>query len=280
MVNAQPVFPNPELEGEYNQRLLVPEHPEIFARWERESERLRTHTRCVLNVPYGPHPRQTIDILHAPEAQATLTFIHGGYWRSLDKRMFSFVAAPFLARGISVALVGYRLCPEVQLGEVVDDCAWALDWLIENAADLELPVHTHALAGHSAGGHLAVSILTRKRSPLHLGLRAVVSLSGLFELAPLIECSMNLDLRLDPKTAAQFSPTLAKPCHAVPLHLETGSAETGAFRSQTGLLSQAWSEAEISTSSVAGANHFTIVDAFATGQSAAAAFLIEQLKRR
>ena len=279
-MNAQPVFPNPELEGGYNQRLLVPEHPEIFARWERESERLRASNRCTLDVSYGAHPRQSIDIFHAADAHATLTFIHGGYWRSLDKRMFSFVAEPFLAHGISVALIGYRLCPEVHLGGVVNDCASALDWLIENAAALELPVHSHALAGHSAGGHLAVSMLTRIRLPLHRGLCAVASLSGLFELAPLIECSMNLDLRLDPKTAAQFSPTLAKPCHAVPLHLETGGAETCAFRSQTGLLSQAWSEAEISTSSVADANHFTIVDAFASGQSEAAAFLIEKSKRR
>lgn len=273
-------FPNPELEAEYNQRLLVPEHPEIFARWERESARLRERTRCNLDLAYGAHPRQAIDVLHAPDASAAMSFIHGGYWRSLDKRMFSFVAEPFLARGISVALIGYRLCPEVQLSEVLDDCALALNWLIDNAEDLQLPVHAHALAGHSAGGHLAVSMLARERSSLHRGLRAVASLSGLYELTPLLDCSMNLDLQLEPKTAEHGSPARLKPRLSVPVHLETGGAETQAFRSQTALLKQAWSKADIRASNVAGANHFTIVDAFATGESNAAAFLFDQLKRR
>ncbi|MBL8514265.1 MAG: alpha/beta hydrolase [Betaproteobacteria bacterium] len=218
--------------------------------------------------------------MHAPHAVATLVFIHGGYWRSLDKSMFAFVALPFLAKGISVALVGYRLCPEVPLSSVVDDCAAALDWLNGNATRVGLPMYRHAVAGHSAGGHLAVMMFTRRPSPLHRGCCAVASLSGLFELPPLLECSMNADLRMDREMAERMSPTRLPYAHALPLHLEVGCDETAAFRMQSNLLARAWPTVTITAGEVAGANHFTIVDAFAQGGSGAAAFLFAHLMHR
>ncbi len=270
---------DPDLEREYNQRARVPEHAEIFARWARVSEILRAGRECSLGVAYAAHARQAVDILHAPDPVATLAFIHGGYWRSLDKSMFSFVAAPFLARRITVALVGYRLCPEVPLASVVNDCAQALDELVDRSRELGLPMQRYALAGHSAGGQLATMMLTRKASALHAGLCAVASLSGLFVLEPLLRCSMNVDLCLDEASARQGSPALLAPAHDLPVCLETGDQETEAFRAQSALLKRAWPGMDIEACEVHDANHFTIVDAFASGEARSTGFLFEHLLR-
>ena len=118
-------LPPADLEAEYNNRARVPEYPEIMAGWERDAaayRQARRH-RAELGLRYGPHPRQTIDIFHAdaPEDAAPLVvFIHGGYWRSLEPSLFSHMAAGANAHGFSVAVPGYRLCPEVDVADIID----------------------------------------------------------------------------------------------------------------------------------------------------------------
>ena len=86
-----------DYEKEYDNRGRVPEHPEIFARWDREAAAYRAAARgAEFGLAYGPSPRQTIDLLPAKDddAQTPLAlFIHGGWWRSLDPAMFSQSAA-------------------------------------------------------------------------------------------------------------------------------------------------------------------------------------------
>ena len=93
------------VEREYNNRALVPEHPAISARWDRDSDFVRSTLPCTLDLPYGPDPLHRVDWFPAAHAKATLVFIHGGYWRSLDKSMFSWLAAAYVAAGTNVAMV-------------------------------------------------------------------------------------------------------------------------------------------------------------------------------
>ena len=149
---------NPALEAEYDNRALVPEHPAIFERWRRESRVLREITPCMLDLAYGTEPRHKLDVFPAKDPRGTLVFIHGGYWRSLDKSDFSFVAKPFVDAGLSVVAINYRLCPSVHISDVVEDCRQALAWIITNGPTHDLPVERIALAGHSAGGHLVAML--------------------------------------------------------------------------------------------------------------------------
>ena len=123
---------NPALEAEYNNRVLVPDHPAIFERWRRDSASFRDSTPCTLDIAYGTEPRHKLDIFHATNPRGTVVFIHGGYWRSLDKSYFSFVARRFIDAGLSVAMINYRLCPSVSISDVVEDCRQALAWIIAN----------------------------------------------------------------------------------------------------------------------------------------------------
>jgi len=256
---------NPNLEREYNNRALVPGHPLIFARWRAASAAFRSTADADLNLAYGAAERQRMDVFRAPNARGTVVFIHGGYWRSLDKSDFSFVAAPFIERGLSVAAFNYRLCPAVTVAEIVTDCRNAFIWLLANGPAHGLPVDRIALTGHSAGGHLVSMLFATdwpERGVDATCIRGGMALSPVADLRPLLQCSMNEDLRLDAESAHAAS-TVNHPCRlTVPLHLAVGADESAAFRGQTWQLQRAWPAACADVHEVAGCDHFTIVDDF------------------
>ena len=103
------------LERMYNNRALVPDHMDYLQRWARDSAQVRANVPCVLDVAYGSGAGETLDVF--PSARTTggpvpvLVFIHGGYWRSLDKSDHSFIAPPFTQAGFCVVVVNYALCP-------------------------------------------------------------------------------------------------------------------------------------------------------------------------
>ena len=121
--------------------------------------------------------------------------------------------------------------------------------------------------GHSAGGHLTAALLATDWSavpgvPADL-VRAGCAISGVFELAPLIPTTMNRALRLDEATAAAASPALWPPPPAGrALVAAVGEHETGEFHRQSRAMTARWAAAGVATEylSIAGTNHFTIVD--------------------
>ena len=144
-----------DYEAEYNNRARVPEHPEIFARWARDAEDYRAEAmkerRAELGLSYGESPRQFIDLFSPrPGVTAPLAlFIHGGYWRSLDPSLFSHMARGLNAHGVAVAVVGYDLCPEVTIAEIIEQIRHACLFLWLRTGQRMM------VYGHSAGGHLA-----------------------------------------------------------------------------------------------------------------------------
>ena len=186
----------------------MPEHPEIIAGWERDaaSYRVARRDRSEFGLRYGNHPRQTIDLFlpDVPEPERPLiVFIHGGYWRTWEPTLFSHFAAGVNNRGYAVALPGYRLCPEVTVAEIVDDVRAAILHLNRRCAS------PFVAAGHSAGGHLAAALVATDwaaRGASNNCLRNGLAISGLFDLAPLVETSINADLRLDADAAKAVSP--------------------------------------------------------------------------
>ena len=147
-----------DYEVEYDNRARVPEHPDIFARWQREGAAYRAATHNVkLAIPYGPSMRQTVDLFPAKDDDKApfAMFIHGGWWRSLDPSMFSQVAAGPNARGISVAVAGYDLCPNVSIADIIVQ--------IRNACLMLWRKRRQRICiyGHSAGGHLAACMVAQ-----------------------------------------------------------------------------------------------------------------------
>ena len=92
------------LEAQYNARASIPDHPQIFARWAETSAQVRASVPCDLDIQYGTDIAETLDVFPAQgEAKAMLVFMHGRWWRALDKSDFCFIVLEFSKRGTVVA---------------------------------------------------------------------------------------------------------------------------------------------------------------------------------
>jgi len=258
----------------YNNRAAVPDHPRWLARCAELSAAAMASLAPRRDVRYGPNPKETLDLfLPATPARGTLAFIHGGYWRTLDKADFAFVATPFVAQGYAVANINYDLCPAVTLATIVDECRRAVAWLAREGSRNGAPAPL-VLAGHSAGGHLvAMMYATDWRA---LGLPAEpfaggVSLSGVHDLAPLLATTINADLRLTPADTQGLSPVNLAPTVAVPLFVAVGADETSEFVRQSHLLFEAWParrpRGAPAALEIPGRHHFNVVADYADGEA-------------
>jgi arylformamidase len=191
------------------------------------------------------------------EPTPLLAFIHGGYWQSLDKGQFSYLAPPFVEAGIAFASINYDLAPQVGVGEIVGQVFEAIAWLAENAPDHGIDPARIFVAGHSAGGHLAALAMTAE--PVKGG----CSISGVYELEVMRLSYHQEILNLDPETVRTMSPLRNLPAQAGPLICAVGSEETEEFLLQQGELVTAWRGAGLDARVVdlPGRNHFSAVDA-------------------
>jgi arylformamidase len=187
------------VEREYNLRQAFPDHPQWFARWSAESAAARSRLDSRLGIRYGSGPKQTLDLFPAQSPRGALLFIHGGYWRALDKDDHSFVAPAFVDEGVSVVVINYDLCPNVSIAHIVEECRQAVAWLWREGRTQGVPVERLFIAGHppaaiwSRCSTRPTGLATACRSMIRGGL----SISGVFDLEPLIQVSFNADLKLD-----------------------------------------------------------------------------------
>jgi arylformamidase len=275
-----------DYEAEYNNRARVPEHPEIFARWAREAEDYRAEAmkerRAELGLSYGSSLRQFIDLFsarHAVTAPLAL-FIHGGYWRSLDPSLFSHMARGLNAHDVTVAVVGYDLCPEVTIAEIIEQIRHACLFLWLRTGQRMM------IYGHSAGGHLAATMLATDwqarypKAPPDL-VPAAYSISGLFDLASLVSIPMAQDLRLDESEARSVSPLFWPAPKGRPFDAVVGALESSEFLRQSRTIADSWGKAGAQTryEAIPGTNHFTVIDALADPHSAMVGRLAELARR-
>jgi arylformamidase len=265
-----------EVERGYNNRAAVPDHPRWLSHYPEVSAQVRAALKPRIDIRYGSGPKETLDLFLPPgRARGTFVFWHGGYWRALDKSDFSFVARPFVARGYAAALVNYDLCPAVSIATIVDQARRAMRWIVREGAAHGADPAKIVVGGHSAGGHIVAMLYATDwaahglaRDPILGG----ISLSGVHDLAPLVQFSFNCDFKLDDAEAARLSPTNLQPRSRAPLLLAAGADETSEFVRQTRLLWDAW---PANRPAGAGApmlirdrNHFTVVVDFADADSA------------
>ena len=263
----QPVYTPEFVERGYNNRAAVPDHPAWFAKYAEASARAKATLAPKLDLRYGEHPKETLD-LFVPRgaAKGTLVFIHGGYWRALDKADHLFVAPPFVAQGYAVAVVNYDLCPEVDIATIVNECRRAIGWIVREGERHGANPASLVVSGHSAGGHLAAMLVATSarefgfaQHPVH----AAVSVSGVHDLRPLTLFSFNSDLKLEDAEAARLSPILHAPAPGIPVVVVAGADETSEFVRQSQLLWEAWPANRPAGSQgpllVAQRHHFSVI---------------------
>ncbi|MDH4115704.1 MAG: alpha/beta hydrolase [Burkholderiaceae bacterium] len=266
---------NPEvLEREYNARASIPDHPEIFARWAEQGALTRRRRAGLIDVPYGDDAGERLDFFPTPQDRPPLlVFIHGGYWRSLDKFDFSWIAPTFLDAGAAVALLNYGLTPRVTVEEIVRQQLKAMAWLYRRADDLGFDRDRIVVSGHSAGGHLTAMMMAAQWPAFDPGLPADLikgglAISGIYDLEPLVPLPfINADLRLDAAAARRLSPVHMPPATPSPLVTAVGGLESAEFKRQTQLIRRAWPKNAREDLDVPGANHLTVCDQLAVESS-------------
>lgn len=260
-----------QFEWQYNARLQVRDSEDIVARNIARSEAYRQRARALLDLPFGPSGKERVD-LFLPERDGAPVhlFIHGGYWRSRDKSMFSFLAEPLVEAGALVAITNYSLCPDVSLDEIVRQVRGVTEWLWRNVSDHGGDPERIHVSGHSAGGHLAAMLAATRWPELEPTLpedliKSATPVSGLFTLEPLIRHSVNNDLRLDTAGARRNSPAILQPSVRGPISICVGGNESEEFRWQSRDLASRWKEhgGRVAYVEIPECNHFTILEQLA-----------------
>lgn len=252
---------------EYNNRVLFPNHPEILARWSEKSARTRSSMVCYLDRQYGESVGETLDIFPARKGDGTcMMFIHGGFWRALDKQDFSLLAPAWVDAGVSIVAVNYDLCPKVSIKIIVQQMLRASSWLWKHAEDYGMDQDRLYIGGHSAGGHLAAMMMAAlwpvydRELPRDL-YKGGLAISGVYDLRPMVQVDwLNPDLKLDEASALKVSPAYLPPATRAPLAIAVGGRESSEFKRQNALLAARWKSVVTADIPMPGFDHFTILD--------------------
>lgn len=288
---TNPVLSPAWLDSQYNNRARVPEAVQHLQRWAADSATaraaLQASGQALLDVPYMADPAlppaaQTLDIFTPPPGATppaggwpVLLFVHGGYWRALDKADHSFIAPPWVAQGAIVVIPNYALCPAVRVSTITDQMRQAVAWTARHIGNLNgQPGNPDRLsvAGHSAGGHIVGMLLSTRWAewggsgaalpgqPDGTPIRHGISISGLFDLEPIRQTPFLADLGLTPEEAQAQSPIHHRHTGGQ-LTAVVGGDESEEFLRQNGLLRTAWGEAAAPVAEVLpGLNHFSVVE--------------------
>ncbi len=256
------------LDAAYNNRALVPDHMRHLGAWPKWSAAVREQQACVLDIPYGEAAAEKLDVFPSPGSDnPVLIFIHGGWFRALDKADHSFVAPAFTQAGVTVVVPNYSLAPSVTIERIVMQCLEVCSWTyryIEQYGGNSKRIH---VAGHSAGAHLAAMMLSclwpqfDTKLPRDL-VKGAVAISGLFEMESVRHTPyLKADLQLTEASALKLSPALM-PAPAQPLLAFVGADESVEFLRQNALIERAWGSGCVQQrEALMGLNHFSVLEA-------------------
>lgn len=137
------------------------------------------------DISYGPDRENTIDV-SLPKGRTVDTpviiLIHGGAWTGGDKSDFAYLRGYFSRKGFAAFAVNYRLARVEGTGlrNILEDMDYAVAFIKEKSGEWTFSKKTVFLAGHSAGGHIALLYsFCRVREG---SIRGVVSYCGFADL--------------------------------------------------------------------------------------------------
>ncbi|WP_043529650.1 alpha/beta hydrolase [Litchfieldella xinjiangensis] len=239
----------------------------LLSEWQQRSAETRAHLAVHEDIPYGPTLAERLDLFPAAAPDAPLhVFFHGGYWRALSHKEFSFVAEGLVDAGLNVAVVNYALCPAVPFSELVRQCQAALAWLYRHADAWGADPERLTVSGHSAGGHVCAMLAATDWEGV-FGLpstliKGTLAISGLYDLRPFPYSWLQPKLQLTGREVANYSPLFLSPRVAAPVHLTAGSRESEEFTRQMHAHGEHLRryDVPVEAESMPGDDHFSILD--------------------
>ncbi|GFZ27454.1 alpha/beta hydrolase [Lactobacillus corticis] len=121
------------------------------------------------DIQYGPDPKWNLLDLYLPKnvdgKLPILINIHGGGWCYGTKETYQFYGLGMAKRGFAFVNPNYRLAPEVQFPEELDDVDRYIHWVSDHADEYNLDKNNVFLVGDSAGGQMVEQYVTILTNP-------------------------------------------------------------------------------------------------------------------
>lgn len=206
---------------------------------------IRRTTNCSLDNPYGLTDHTKYDIYGSdlPNDAPVFIYINGGYWQLLNKDYSGFPVPVLVANKIKVITIGHDRCPKVKLRDIVDQIKQAIDQILTFL--LNSGCRCVWIAGHSAGAHLAATLLhdekwierATERGYFHL-IKGLLLISGIYNIKPLVKISVNKPMQLTEDEIAEFSLSTVdikerKPIHNLKVIAIVGECDSPIFINET-----------------------------------------------
>lgn len=263
-----------ELDAQYDAEKLGLDLASYIDFYISNSQKVREELTCHLDIPFGPTLAENLDIFPASEADAPiLVFIHGGYWKMLSSKEFSFVANGPVNSGVTVIVVNYELCPKVTIDEIVRQNRAAIAWIYHNAKSFGGDPDKIYVSGHSAGGHLTAMMMSTEWEkdyglPNNI-IKGGCAISGLFDLAPFPYTWLQPSLQFTWGEVLRNSPIRHIPEQAGKLIVTYGEEETSEFHRQSQDFLKEWNAKGLEGKYLPqpGKNHLTAIYDFLNAES-------------
>ena len=224
-------------EAEFNPRCAVPEAAEYSAKSKIKSEQAHQKFSDIEQRRYGQEPLATFNFRRSSRTnQPLFVFIHGGYWRARDKNDFGYVFNALEPSNANVAVLNYDLCPQVTVRQITAQIQQAMLWLHANAGELGFDPKRIFVAGHSAGAHLIAMMMAQEASVFSIPdgmISKAYLISGIYELSPVLNISVNEEIRLKPEDVYALSPIHLPPSNKTPYEIIVGEAEPPSWVAQS-----------------------------------------------
>ena len=263
-----------ELEFQYELRSKEAYFDSLAAEWIKRCQDFRDANEVAVDLAYGDGEREKLDLFRGADGGPVLVYIHGGYWQRGDKSMYSFVAEPFMAAGVNVAVINYTLTPACRLGDIAPQVQRAIGWLWHHADELRIDRDAISVMGHSAGGHLTAMMMAADWPAFDAAMpvdtvKAGMPISGIFELEPLVHTSINDGPQMDVPEAIRESPLFMEPATDAPQLVIAGGDETPEFKRQSDAYVEKFGTAtrRMERHNVPHSNHFRELERLAESDS-------------
>jgi arylformamidase len=214
-------------------------------------------------VSYGRSAANQLEIFANNDGEhPTLLMFHGGWWQEGGIDDGGRYATTLVPLGAAHVAVGYSLAPSATLAAIVAEASAAVTYLLDHATALGCDASRIVVGGHSAGAHLAATLVT-ELAPLNVrsAISGLLLIGGAFDLEPIAESYVNNLVAMSADDAKRLSPVNYQPHRKIPVLLRVGEHEPSEFHRQSTLLQERWGDhATVSLATVPGRDHFDVLE--------------------
>ena len=269
-----------ELDRQYDQSVWAAKSRQtVIQRYRELSEMARARLGPPLEFAYGETDAELIDVYRTGQDAAPIhIYIHGGAWRSLDKRDSAFAAELFVSAGVHFIAVNFALLPKVELRTMVHQVRNSIAWAYRNAHLFGGDRERIFLSGHSSGAHLAAcAAVTRWEQSFGLPgniLKGTLCCSGAYDLEPVRLSARNRYMHLDETAVHDLSPNRHLKHLGCPISFAVGELESDEFRRQSAKIA---TSAGVELALGSGLDHFQISETLGQPSGLLATIAIAQM---